>query len=68
MTGMDPWFLHQMKQITDEIKAIGDLTLTTCTADALRTAKRMGISDERLATGWGVAQGFYLCDTRVQNK
>ncbi len=54
MTGMDPWFLHQMKQITDEIKAIGDLTLTTCTAEALRTAKRMGISDERLASGWGV--------------
>ena len=23
MTSMDPWFLHQMKQITDEIKAIG---------------------------------------------
>ena len=23
MTGMDPWFLHQMKQITDEIASIG---------------------------------------------
>src|SRR5215469_12162035 len=22
LTGMDPWFLHQVKQITDEIKAI----------------------------------------------
>ncbi len=54
MTGMDPWFLHQMKQITDEIKAIGSLTLESCTQEALRTAKRMGISDERLASGWGV--------------
>src|SRR5450432_3979774 len=24
MTSMDPWFLHQMKQITDEIKAVGE--------------------------------------------
>ena len=23
MTSMDPWFLHQIKQITDEIKAVG---------------------------------------------
>ena len=54
MTGMDPWFLHQMKQITDEIKAIGGTTLDTVTAEDLRIAKRMGISDERLAAGWGL--------------
>ena len=54
MTGMDPWFLHQMKQITDEIKAIGTSTMETVTAEELRTAKRMGISDERLAAGWGL--------------
>jgi carbamoyl-phosphate synthase large subunit len=54
MTGMDPWFLHQMKQITEEIKAIGSATLDTVTADVLRIAKRMGISDERLAAGWGL--------------
>jgi carbamoyl-phosphate synthase large subunit len=54
MTGMDPWFLHQMKQITDEIKAIGGQSMEDVTADDLRTAKRMGISDERLAAGWGL--------------
>ncbi|ADW68629.1 carbamoyl-phosphate synthase large subunit [Granulicella tundricola] len=54
MTGMDPWFLHQMKQITDEIKAIGSATMETVTAEELRAAKRMGISDERLAAGWGL--------------
>ncbi len=54
MTGMDPWFLNQMKQITDEIKAIGDKTIETVTAEDLRVAKRMGISDERLAAGWGL--------------
>jgi carbamoyl-phosphate synthase large subunit len=54
MTGMDPWFLHQMKQITDEIKAIGGKGIDSITAEDLRTAKRMGISDERLASGWGL--------------
>ncbi len=53
MTGMDPWFLHQMKQITDEIKSVSELPIESVTAEALRTAKRMGISDERLASGWG---------------
>ncbi len=54
MTSMDPWFLYQMKQITDEIKAVGGVPLAEVTADQLRDAKRMGISDERLAAGWGL--------------
>ena len=53
MTGMDPWFLHQMKQITDEITAVSAKAMDAVTADELRVAKRMGISDERLASGWG---------------
>ncbi len=53
MTGMDPWFLHQMKQITDEIASVSAAGLAGVTADDLRSAKRMGISDERLASGWG---------------
>ena len=28
LTSMDPWFLNQMKQITDEIKAIGERSPT----------------------------------------
>lgn len=54
ITTMDPWFLHQVKQITDEIKAIGGVSVDEVTADQLRTAKRMGISDERLAAVWGL--------------
>jgi carbamoyl-phosphate synthase large subunit len=54
MTSMDPWFLYQIKQITDEIKAIGGAPMAEVTADQLRAAKRMGISDERLAAGWGL--------------
>jgi carbamoyl-phosphate synthase large subunit len=54
MTSMDPWFLNQIKQITDEIKAVGGVPMAEVTAEQLRTAKRMGISDERLAAGWGL--------------
>ncbi|HTD96596.1 MAG TPA: carbamoyl-phosphate synthase large subunit [Edaphobacter sp.] len=54
MTSMDPWFLHQIKQITDEIKAVGDVPMAEVTAEQLRAAKRMGISDERLAASWGL--------------
>src|SRR5579864_4662491 len=55
MTSMDPWFLSQMKQITDEIKAIATVEPDSITADQLRTAKRMGVSDERLAAVWGLS-------------
>ena len=54
MTSMDPWFLYQMKQITDEIKAVGDVPMAEVSAEQLRAAKRMGISDERLASSWGM--------------
>jgi carbamoyl-phosphate synthase large subunit len=54
MTSMDPWFLYQIKQITDEIKAVGGVPMAEVSADQLRTAKRMGISDERLAAVWGL--------------
>jgi carbamoyl-phosphate synthase large subunit len=54
MTSMDPWFLYQIKQITDEIKAVGGVPMADVTAEQLRMAKRMGISDERLAAGWGL--------------
>jgi carbamoyl-phosphate synthase large subunit len=54
MTSMDPWFLYQIKQITDEIKAIGEVAMAEVTPEQLRTAKQMGISDERLAAVWGL--------------
>ena len=54
LTGMDPWFLYQMKEITDEIKSVGEIPFATITEEQLRDAKKMGISDERLADSWGV--------------
>jgi carbamoyl-phosphate synthase large subunit len=52
LTSMDPWFLHQIKQISDEIKALTEAGADGIDADSLRTAKRMGVSDERIATAF----------------
>ncbi len=68
MTSMDPWFLHQIKQITDEIKAIGGVPMEKVTAEQLRTAKRMGISDERLAAVWGLTGAEGTATVRALRK
>ncbi len=65
MTSMDPWFLHQIKQVTDEIKAIASKPIAEVTAHDLRTAKRMGISDERLAAGWGLEGAAGTAEVRA---
>jgi carbamoyl-phosphate synthase large subunit len=54
LTSMDPWFLNQMKQITEEIKVIAAVSPDAATAADLQLAKRMGVSDERLASEWGL--------------
>jgi len=54
MTSMDPWFLYQVKQICDMEKEMAATPIESVTADQLRTAKRMGISDELLASGWSL--------------
>jgi carbamoyl-phosphate synthase large subunit len=53
-TGMDPWFLNQMKQISDELAEVCKLDTENLTADDLQMAKRMGLSDERLASAFGL--------------
>jgi len=56
-TGMDPWFLHQMKQIADELKVVAEIGIEKMDAEEMRTAKRMGLSDERLAAAFGLPDG-----------
>ena len=49
LTSIDPWFLEQVKEVVDfesELKPDMD-------AEALRRAKRYGISDAQLAKSWG---------------
>ncbi len=67
LTTMDPWFLFQVKQIVDEIKAAAAVPFAEVTADQLRTAKRMGISDDLLAAAWnleGKAPALQVGDLR----
>jgi carbamoyl-phosphate synthase large subunit len=68
ITSMDPWFLHQIKQITDEIKAVGGVSIDEVTADQLRAAKRMGVSDERLAAVWGLTGADGTAKVRALRK
>src|SRR5271168_4375575 len=55
MTAIDPWFLFHVKQITDTIAAVGEQGLANTSLELLRKAKRMGISDERIAEVWSLA-------------
>ncbi len=52
LTGMDPWFLYQVKMISDELRTLAAGSADNVTEDQLRTAKRMGISDDLLAASW----------------
>ncbi len=56
-TGMDPWFLHQMKQIADELKVVSEVGIAKMDAHEMLTAKRMGLSDERLAAAFAAGAG-----------
>ncbi len=46
-TGIDPWFLNQMKEITDAEAAVSASGISG--ADGMRRLKRLGFSDRRLA-------------------
>jgi carbamoyl-phosphate synthase large subunit len=53
MTSMDPWFLYQIKEICDATNALPG-SLANTSPEQLRKAKRLGISDERLAEAWSL--------------
>src|SRR6202034_390826 len=54
LTGMDPWFLHQIREITLEQGKISATTPATITEEHLRHLKRLGLSDERIAAEWNL--------------
>ena len=54
LTGMDPWFLYQLKEVSDELAELEKTTLEAVTPEALREAKRKGISDVRLSELWNL--------------
>ncbi len=54
MTSMDPWFLFHVKEITETISTVGEQGLANTSPELLRKAKRMGVSDERIAEVWSL--------------
>jgi len=53
LTKIDPWFLHQIKEIVD---AEEDLKNSTPSAELLRAAKQMGFSDRALGSFWKMTE------------
>jgi carbamoyl-phosphate synthase large subunit len=49
MTGIDPWFLYQLKEIAATEAEVAKHTAESLPRELLRQAKRNGASDERLA-------------------
>ncbi len=49
LTGIDPWFLTQLRQIVDMQDETRQYTLASLPAETLRRVKRAGFSDARLA-------------------
>src|SRR5208337_3708589 len=54
LTGMDPWFLHQLREITQAQKAIANTLPNDMSAEQMKRLKRLGLSDERIATEWSL--------------
>ncbi len=52
MTSMDPWFLYQLKEINDMQLELEKHPMESIPTEVLCDAKRMGISDGRLAGVW----------------
>ncbi len=52
LTSMDPWFLHQIREVTLAQKSISHKSPDAMGTEELRRLKRFGLSDERIATEW----------------
>ena len=53
MTGIDPWFLHHIREIVESENALRNLPPS---AEVIREAKAMGFSDRYLAKLWGMPE------------
>jgi carbamoyl-phosphate synthase large subunit len=56
-TKIDRWFLAQIKEIVDTELAVEQGKLEDCSAERIRSLKRMGFSDRRLAHLWKTTEG-----------
>src|SRR5881409_3768815 len=52
LTKIDPWFIHQIEELTAMNRRAAAVTVETASKELLREAKRHGASDEQLAQIW----------------
>jgi carbamoyl-phosphate synthase large subunit len=52
LTNIDPWFLHQIREITLAQRSLSQAAPADIEAEHLRRLKRFGLSDERIAAEW----------------
>ncbi len=57
LTKIDPWFLDNLSQIAESERELRRERIETISLSDLREAKRMGFSDQRLATLLGTTEG-----------
>jgi len=62
MTNIDPWFLHQLKEISDEQASLPGLSPDMLSAGQLFELKRMGFSDARLGQAFQLGEGKGLLE------
>ncbi|MBK5277022.1 MAG: carbamoyl-phosphate synthase large subunit [Desulfuromonadales bacterium] len=55
-TAIDPWFLHNIRQIIEKEEELKRVLLSDVTRDLLREAKQMGFSDRMLALLWSTSE------------
>jgi carbamoyl-phosphate synthase large subunit len=56
LSKIDPWFLDNLREIIEREKELKNETLETLSREQLLSAKRMGFSDQRLATLLGTTE------------
>jgi len=56
LSGIDPWFLVQIKELMDIEEPLKSMPTSALTAETMRFLKRKGFSDKRLADLLGVSQ------------
>ncbi len=57
MTNIDPWFLYQLKEISDEQSSLPGLSPDMLSAQQLFELKRVGFSDARLGQAFQLGDG-----------
>jgi carbamoyl-phosphate synthase large subunit len=55
LTSIDPWFLRHVREMVDEEKEAGELSLDSVTRQQMQRFKRDGISDSFLGRAWNVS-------------